>query len=128
MKQLINDVPQGPKPAGPYSLGVIGEGKFLFVSGQGPFDHRTGKFERLSIAEQTELALGNVKKIVEAAGGKMENVVSCRVHLQPWDAHTFQQMNSVYQKYFPTNHPARTTIGCQLMNMDVEIDCIVALD
>lgn len=58
----------------------------------------------------------------------MENAVSCRVFLQPLDTQTFERMNKVYQKFWGPNLPARTTIGCQLLNIDVEIDCIVAID
>ena len=128
MKTTITQVPNGPKAAGPYSLGVITEGRLLFVSGQGPFNPQTGKFERGTIEEQTERTLQNVKTIVEAAGGKMENAIRCGVFLQPLDTHTFGQMNKVYEKFWGPNPPARTTIGCQLLNMDVEIDCVVALD
>ncbi len=128
MKTVINNVPNGPKAAGPYSLGVIAEGKFLFVAGQGPYNPTTGKFERGTITEQTELTLNNVKAIVEAAGGKMENAVSCRVYLQPLDTQTFEQMNNVYKKFWGPNPPVRTTVGSQLLNIDVEIDCIVVLD
>ena len=128
MKTVINQVPNGPKAAGPYSLGVIAEGKFLFVSGQGPYNPKTSKFERGTIEEQTELTLANIRAIVEAAGGKIENAVSCRVYLQPLDAQTFEKMNGVYKKFWGASLPVRTTVGCQLLNIDVEIDCIVALD
>ncbi len=128
MKIIINDVPNGPKPAGPYSLAVVASGKFAFIAGQGPYDPKTGKYERGTIAQQTELTLQNIQRIVEAAGGKMENVVSCRVFLQPMTSETFQQMNKVYEKFFPRTPPVRTTIGAQMFNIDVEIDCIVALD
>jgi len=127
MKTIINQVPNGPKPAGPYSLGVIAEGKFLFVSGQIPFNPSTGKVERGSIEEQTQLVLNNLKAVIEAAGGKLENVVNCRVYLQPFDAQTFPKMNEVYAKFWGANPPTRTTIGCQLLNCDVEMDCVVAL-
>lgn len=128
MKTTISQIPHGPKAAGPYSLGVIAEGKFLFVSGQGPFDSQTGKYERGTIEEQTQLTLSNIQKIVEAAGAKLEDVVSCRVFLQPLDSSTFSRMNQVYEKFWGSHPPARTTIGCQLLNMDVEIDCIVAIN
>lgn len=128
MKKLITTVANGPKAAGPYSLGVIAEGKFLFVSGQGPYNPKTGKYERGTIAEQTQQTLENIKGVVEAGGGKMENVVSCRVYLQPLDLQTFAAMNQVYEKFWPSNPPVRTTIGCQLLQMDVEIDCVVLLD
>jgi len=128
MKTVINTVPNGPKAGGPYSLGVIADGKFLFVAGQGPYNPKTGKYERGTIEEQTELTLNNVKAIVEAAGGKMENAVSCRVYLQPLDTQTFEKMNGVYKTFWGANPPVRTTVGSQLLNIDVEIDCIVALD
>lgn len=127
MKKVINNVPNGPKPAGPYSLGVVAEGKFLFVAGQGPFNPKTGNYERGTIEQQTELTLNNIKAIVEAAGAKMENAVSCRVFLQPLDRDTFDKMNGVYKKYFGENPPVRTTVGSQLLGIDVEIDCIVAM-
>ena len=41
---------------------------------------------------------------------------------------TFEQMNNVYKKFWGPNPPVRTTVGSQLLNIDVEIDCIVALD
>ena len=128
MKTMINHVLNGPKPAGPYSLGIIADGKFLFVAGQGPYNPKTGKVERGTIEEQTELTLNNIKAIIETAGGKMENAVSCRVFLQPLDTQTFERMNKVYQKFWGSTPPVRTTIGAQLLNIDVEIDCIVALD
>jgi 2-iminobutanoate/2-iminopropanoate deaminase len=127
MKTIINNVPNGPKPGGPYSLGVVAEGKFLFVSGQVPYNPKSGKIERGTIEEQTQFVLNNIKAIVETAGGKLENVTHCRVYLQTLDTETFAKMNSVYTKVFTANPPARTTVGCQLLGFDVEIDCVVAL-
>ena len=128
MRTTIGHIPNGPKPSGPYSLGVASDGKFLFVSGQLAYSPKTGKIERGTIEEQTEIALNNIKTIVEAAGGKLENAVSCRVFLQPLDTQTFEKMNKVYEKFWGANPPARATIGCQLMNFDVEIECVVAMD
>ncbi len=126
--QRLTEVPNGAPAAGPYSLGVIAEGKFLYVSGQGPYDPATGGLVRGDIAKQTELVLQSVKHIVEAAGVGLENIVSCRVYLQPLTLETFQAMNAVYAQFFGPHKPARTTIGATLLNMDVEIDAIVVLD
>lgn len=128
MKTPIREVPNGPRAVGPYSLGVIASGRLLFVSGQVPYNPATGKIERGTIEQQTERVLSNIRAIVEAAGGRIENAVNCRVYLQPLTPETFAAMNGVYGKFFEANPPSRSTLGCQLLGFDVEIDCVVALD
>ena len=128
MKSLITSVPDGPKAIGPYSLGVVAEGRFVFVSGITPFDPSTAKIERGTIAEQTVLVLENIKKILAASGASLSDVVSCRVYLSNLTSGTFQEMNGVYATYFHESPPARATIGAQLPGeFDVEIECVAAL-
>ena len=55
-------------------------------------------------------------------------MVSCRVYLQPLDGQTFAEMNGVYEEFFGPSKPARTTVGTQLLNIDVEIDCVALLE
>ncbi len=117
-----------PTPRGPFSQAVEAEGRFLFVSGQGPYDPEAGGFVRGSIADQTRLTLACIDRILQKAGAKRENVVSCRVYLQPLDTQTFTAMNGVYEEFFAGHKPARATVGTQLLNIDVEIECIVLLD
>jgi hypothetical protein len=33
---VFRDAVSGPRPGGPYSPGIVAEGRFVFVSGQGP--------------------------------------------------------------------------------------------
>ena len=113
-----------PIPRGPFSQAIEAEGRFLFVSGQGPYDPAAGGFVRGTIAEQTRLTLACLDRILRQAGIRRENVVSCRVYLQPLDAETFAEMNAVYQEFFGEHKPARTTVGTQLLHIDVEIECI----
>lgn len=127
MKTLISSVPDGPKAIGPYSLGVMAEGRFIFVSGMTPFDPATGKIERGSVSEQTVLVLENVKKVLAASGATLADVVSCRVYLSNLTPETFQEMNAVYAGYFGESLPARATIGAQLLGFDVEIECVAGL-
>jgi 2-iminobutanoate/2-iminopropanoate deaminase len=126
-KQCLRPFPDGPPAGGPYSLAVRAAGALLFVAGQGPWDPRTQRFERGSITEQTRLTLENVRRVIETAGGSMESAVTVRVFLQPLTAETFAEMNAVYAEYWGLDKPARTTIGAQLLGLDVEIDCVVAL-
>jgi len=127
MKTVITSVPDGPKAIGPYSLGVVAEGKFVFVSGMTPFDPATGKIERGSIAEQTTLVLENIIKVLGASGASLSDVVSCRVYLSNLTPETFKEMNGVYAGFFGGPAPARATIGAQLLGFDVEIECVAAI-
>ena len=110
---------------GAYSDGVAVDG-FLFVSGQAAVDFATSQFILGSIEEETHRTMRNIKSIIEAAGGTMEQVVKCTVHLK--DIQEFDRYNKVYAEYFPGIKPARTTVQSVLAEgIRVEIDCIVKL-
>jgi len=110
---------------GAYSDGVLVDG-YLFISGQASIDFKTSKFMLGSIEEETHRTLQNIKAILEAAGGKMEQVVKCTVHLK--DIGEFDRYNQVYGQYFSGIKPARTTVQSILAEgIKVEIDCIARL-
>ncbi|MBU3665618.1 MAG: RidA family protein [Chthoniobacterales bacterium] len=127
MIKRITSVQDGPSAIGPYSLAVVAEGKFLFVSGMTPMDPATGKMSDGPVARQTQLVLDNMRKVVESAGATLADVVSCRVFLAQLTEKNFAEMNGVYKEFFKDPYPARTTVGAQLMNMAVEIECVVRL-
>lgn len=111
---------------GAYSDGVIVDG-FLFVSGQASVDFKTSNFILGSIEEETHRSLQNIKAIIEAAGGTMDQIVKCTVHLK--DINEFDRYNKVYAQYFSDIKPARTTVQSVLAEgIKVEIDCIVKLN
>jgi 2-iminobutanoate/2-iminopropanoate deaminase len=125
MKKVIHPDRNPDFATGAYSDGVIADG-FLFVSGQAAVDFKTSQFVLGTIEEETARTLDNIKAIVEAAGGTMENVVKCSAHLA--DIADFDRYNTVYATYFPGIKPARTTVQSVLAeNIKVEIDCIVKL-
>lgn len=127
MKSPIAPFAGSPPALGPYSLGVVAEGKFVFVSGMTPYDPTTGKIEGGSIARQTELVLENVKNVLQAGGATLADVVSCRVYLSDLTKENFQAMNEVYGRYFGESKPARATLGAQLPGFDVEIECVAVI-
>ena len=119
-KQVIRS-DKAPKPAGPYSQGILAE-KFLFVAGQTGTDPKTGKLPE-GVAAQTKQTLENIKAIVEAAGTSLDNVLRVGVYLR--DINDFGEMNKVYQTFFTQNQPARSTIQAALVGQFlVEIDCV----
>lgn len=110
---------------GAYSAGVWVDG-WLFISGQGSVDLATGEVVRGSIEEETTNTLNHIKKIIEAAGGTMADIVKCTAHLS--DIHDFDRYNAVYASFFPGIKPARTTVQSVLGDgIKVEIDAVAKI-
>jgi reactive intermediate/imine deaminase len=115
-------VKTGQAPLGlPFSPGIR-LGEFLFVSGQGPFD-QNGRLEPGDVKVQTRKTLENFRKVVEAGGSKMDDVVQTTVYLK--DLSDFQGMNEIYSGFFSDPKPARTTVQAELLfGMKVEVQGI----
>lgn len=110
---------------GAYSAGVVVD-NWLFISGQGPVDFATSKFRLGTIEEETHLTLHNIRRICEAAGCSLDDIVKCTVHLS--DLKDFDKYNQVYAGYFKEIKPARTTVQSGLGNgIKVEIDAIARI-
>ena len=110
---------------GAYSAGILIDG-WLYVSGQGPLNLSTGEVIHGTIEEETLLTLSHVKKIIEAAGGSIDDIVKCTVHLS--DINDFEKYNAVYASFFPGIKPARTTVQSVLSDgIKIEIDAVAKL-
>lgn len=120
MRKVIR-TPEAPRPLGVYSQAIVTDG-FVFVAGQGPIDPATNQMEVGDIRSQTRRALRNVRAILEAAGSSLQHAVRMGVFLA--DLNDFAAMNEVFREFFPDDPPARTTVGCALPTMKIEIDCI----
>lgn len=110
-------------PAGPYSHAVVANG-FVYVSGQGPANPATGQVPD-NFVEQVRQTLRNVEIILKGSGASLADVVKINAYLS--DVTRFQEYNRVYQEFFPAGPPARTTVGCQLIGIQIEIDCVAVL-
>jgi len=98
-------------------------GDLVFVSGQGPLDPRTLEVRGETVSEQTMHTLENVRALVEAAGGDATSIVRCTCYLASIDL--FDEFTAAYERFFDHEpRPTRTTIGCELSGIFVEIDCI----
>ena len=113
----------GTQPVGAYSPGIVAEGRFAYVSGQGPL--RDGVVSGDTSQEQPRVALGNLAAVLASAGASLADVVRCGVFLA--DMADFHGMNDVYAEFFPDPLPARTTVGATLPGILVEIDCVAVL-
>ncbi len=114
--------PDRAASTGAYSDGVILDG-WLYISGQGPLDLRTGRVVSGDIEAETRLTMANIGQILEAGGCSFEDVVKCTCHLS--DIRDFEGFNRVYAEFFPGIRPVRTTVQSVLGGgIKVEIDAI----
>jgi 2-iminobutanoate/2-iminopropanoate deaminase len=115
-----------PKAAGPYSHAVK-SGGLVFLSGQTPIDPTTGSLVEGSIGDQTRRCLDNLAIVAAAAGASLDDAVRMGIYVT--DISTFKDVNEAYGSYFPSDPPARSTIGVASLPLgaDVEIDAILAL-
>jgi len=122
--KVINTT-RAPRPVGVYSQAIVSDG-FVFVSsGQRPINAQNNHLELGDIHSETLRVLLNVQAILEVAGSSLADTVRMGVFLA--DLNDFEAMNEVFREFFPENPPARTTIGCNLPQIKVEIDCIARL-
>jgi 2-iminobutanoate/2-iminopropanoate deaminase len=112
-----------PQAIGPYSQAIKASG-FVFCSGQIAIDPATGQVITGDVAAQTDRVLHNLSEILAAAGSGLGKVVRCTVFLK--NMSEFAAMNEVYDKYFNSSPPSRSTVevACLPKNVLVEIDAI----
>lgn len=96
-----------PKPIGPYNQ-AIRAGEWLFVSGQIALD-ANGHLDSSSIERETEICLRHLQNILKAGGRELKDVVKCSVFLT--NLRDFPKVNKVYETFFPSQAPARETLG-----------------
>lgn len=123
MRKVIR-TPDGPRPRGVYSQAIV-DGDFVFVAGQASINPKTNELELGDIRSETRRTLSNIQAILQAAGCTMRDVVRVGIFLN--DIADFDAMNEIYRKFFPDDPPARTTVGCVLPKIKIEIDCIARL-
>jgi 2-iminobutanoate/2-iminopropanoate deaminase len=124
-REIVN-AEGAPAAAGPYSHAVKSNG-LVFLSGQTPIDPATGKLVEGSIGDQTRRCLDNLAVVAAAAGASLEDAVRMGIYVT--DISVFKDVNEAYGSYFPSDPPARSTIGVAALPLgaDVEIDAVLAM-
>ena len=106
MSRTVN-TDKAPAAIGPYSQGVV-SGRMLFTSMQIALDPASGEMSGESTPVLAGRCLENIKAIVEAAGGSMNDIVKTTIYLA--DITDFGAVNEVYAKFFAEKLPARGVI------------------
>jgi 2-iminobutanoate/2-iminopropanoate deaminase len=112
---------EGSKAAPLFAAGSA-VGKTLYISGKG--DYRP----EAEFPEKVKNCLNEVGKSLRAAGLDMRHVVKSFVYLEDHDK--FPELNKAYAEFFPTDPPARTTLGVAQVPGEsrLEITCIAYAD
>jgi 2-iminobutanoate/2-iminopropanoate deaminase len=114
---------QAAVTGGPYSQAIIHNG-LIYLSGQGPIDPLTNQVMHGTIEQETQLALENIRIILEQAGSSLSKVLQVSAYLL--NMREYGRFNETYARYFPEDPPARTCIQVARLPFDirVEIDAI----
>jgi 2-iminobutanoate/2-iminopropanoate deaminase len=78
------------------------------------------------IREQTRMALERVGNVAASGGASLRSVVKMTIFMTDILS-DFEAMNEVFREFFPTNPPARSTVGVASLarpGLKIEIEAI----
>lgn len=98
----------------------------VFTSGIVGQNYSNGRIPQ-SLEEQTELAIANVKKVLEASGSSLDKVFKVLMFISHSDYSA--TVNKIYGKHFPQK-PARSCVVAAFMDaaIKVELEVIASTD
>jgi 2-iminobutanoate/2-iminopropanoate deaminase len=110
--------PNAVSPGEPYSE-IVEAGDLVFVAGQIGI-RRDQRAADVVFEDEVRAMFDRVSAALDRVGLGLESVVRCTVYLTDFD--TFGRMNEVYRSIFPTDPPARTTVGVTRLARDCRIE------
>jgi 2-iminobutanoate/2-iminopropanoate deaminase len=119
-------IPAGVTPGAILSPGIR-VGELLWTAGHVGRNAETGQTPD-DIKEQTRNTLNNLKRVLEAGGSSLANVVKVNIYLV--NIKDRPAVNEVYQEFFPKDPPGRTCFGGAEFdgNVLIEIECVAAVN
>ena len=104
--------------------------KTLYISGQIPLDMDMNVVGKNDMAAQTEQVYGNLKRVLEDAGGSMKNIVMLNIYCT--DIERFdKQTRGLRKKYFGDYYPAVTAVEVKRLyrpDFMIEVEAVAVLD
>ncbi|HLZ63114.1 MAG TPA: RidA family protein [Ktedonosporobacter sp.] len=131
-KKIINP-PQLARPRG-FSHGILTSGgRLLFLAGQTASDAKGQIVAPGEVVAQYEQIVHNHKAVLEAAGGKLQDIVKMTIFVRDRDnylAH-LKELGWVHRRYFGDYYPATALFEISRFYQDealIEIEGIAVLD
>jgi 2-iminobutanoate/2-iminopropanoate deaminase len=123
MAKTVIATRSAPEAIGPYSQ-AISTGSLVFCSGQVPFDPDTMELVSGSISEETTRCMRNLEAVLTEAGSGLDRIVKTTIYVTDMD--DFAEVNEAYGSFFPSDPPARATVGVAALpkGARVEIECV----
>ncbi len=125
MKNIV-ETNKAPAAIGPYSQGIIYDGKLIFVAGQLGIEPETGLLIYGGVEAETEQAMKNIGAILDRGLSHFDKILKTTIFLT--DMKNFAAVNEIYARYFTDKPPARSTVQVSALPKGalVEIDCIAS--
>jgi 2-iminobutanoate/2-iminopropanoate deaminase len=128
MSKTIVHTNAAPAAVGPYSQAVVASsGQTVYLSGQIGLVPATGEMISEEFEDQVRQSLANMKSVIEAAGGSLEQIVKLTLFLT--DLGKFSVANGLMAEFLPEPFPARSTIGVASLpkGAQFEVEAIVVI-
>lgn len=119
MSKKIVYTKNAPEPIGPYSQAILFN-NLIYTSGQIPIDPGSGQLIDGDIKAQTKQTIRNIENILTSGGSDISKVIKVTVYLK--DINEFPAMNEIYEEYFGTSKPARSTVQAAKLPKDAKIE------
>lgn len=127
-KEYLKGTPQ--QEARSYSSAIIATGRTIYLAGVGGAEDESGKSLAGDFAGQTRATFNNLRKALEKAGAKLEDIVTMQVYVTDMKyGLLFVQMR---KEFFPAGrYPCSALIGINQLarhEMMIEIQAIAVVD
>ena len=104
-------------------------GNTIYVAGQIAFDEEGKLVGEGDVVAQTELAYENLKRVLEAAGASISDIVMMNIYTLDLDG--FNKTGEIRRKYFGKHFPATTLLivaGLDEPGTLIEVEAIAVVD
>jgi 2-iminobutanoate/2-iminopropanoate deaminase len=118
----FTNIIEAPQAIGPYSQAVNANGT-IYTSGQIALTP-DGEMLENDIKKQTHQVFKNLSNVLKASSSSLQNVIKTNIFLSDMD--DFAVVNKIYEEYFGSHKPARSTVAVKTLpkNALIEIDAI----
>jgi 2-iminobutanoate/2-iminopropanoate deaminase len=123
LDKVVIHTTEAPKTIGTYSQGIKSD-NFVFTSGQIPINPQSGELIKGDFKSEVKQVLINLNGVLKGGGSSLQQAIKLTVFLT--DLSHFDQVNEIFNDFFPDNPPARSAVQVSAlpMNARIEIDAV----